>query len=193
MNFTPVTEVPKTSIDTGFGVCRVCNQEGSYSPKNGRICPDCQADKQRKQRASQPEVKIGLCRVCNEEKELTKSSGKLCFECSRTRNKEYKAANSDKVADYVKRFKEANPGIHSQYQRKHRYGITQAHYEEMLTSQDGKCAICKIVMDRPHVDHCHETQKVRGLLCTTCNQGLGMYKDNIELLEKAISYLKERG
>jgi hypothetical protein len=63
----------------------------------------------------------------------------------------------------------------------------------MLEEQDNKCAICKSdnLMHRTkwHVDHCHETGKIRGLLCTLCNVGLGSFKDNKEFLKCAIEYL----
>ena len=76
---------------------------------------------------------------------------------------------------------------------KRRYGITLEQYEAMLESQNGKCAICKgdcLTGRNLAVDHDHETGKVRGLLCSKCNQGLGQL-NNIELLQRAIDYLKE--
>lgn len=77
-----------------------------------------------------------------------------------------------------------------------RYGITLAQYNEMLESQGGVCYICKGACPtgrRLAVDHCHTTGKVRSLLCTQCNKGLGNFKDNSDLLEKAIEYLKQHG
>ena len=73
------------------------------------------------------------------------------------------------------------------------YGITPEQYLALYDLQQGKCAICK---EEPttkrglHVDHCHTTTQVRGLLCHGCNVALGSFRDNISLLEKAISYLK---
>lgn len=62
---------------------------------------------------------------------------------------------------------------------------------ELYASQAGLCAICgKEPEDRRlAMDHCHATGRVRGLLCMHCNVGLGMFKDNKEVLEKAIAYL----
>jgi len=76
------------------------------------------------------------------------------------------------------------------------YGITQAQYDEMLEKQNGKCAICNNpdeVEDRKlAIDHCHTTGRIRGLLCGKCNRGLGfIFKDNPDLLLKAISYFSE--
>lgn len=75
-----------------------------------------------------------------------------------------------------------------------RYGITPADYDAMLESQAGRCAICQT--DDPasrsgswHVDHCHDTGVVRGLLCTRCNIGLGQFRDDAARLRAAIDYL----
>ena len=59
----------------------------------------------------------------------------------------------------------------------------------MLKAQNGKCAICSKELWKPHVNHCHQTKKVRGLLCLECNTGLGKFKDDGALLQKAIGYL----
>ena len=75
------------------------------------------------------------------------------------------------------------------------YGISLKDYYEMEKQQDYKCAICGTNEKNKRtkyfdVDHCHETGKVRGLLCTNCNQGLGKFKDNIHLLKQVITYLE---
>jgi len=75
-----------------------------------------------------------------------------------------------------------------------KYGISMEDYNSMIVKQQGLCAICKEVPapvrgDSLYVDHCHTTGDVRGLLCNSCNIMLGMAKDNIETLRKAIDYL----
>lgn len=74
---------------------------------------------------------------------------------------------------------------------KARYGITGAEWKELFDLQGGECAICKEHTETFHVDHCHETGKVRGLLCRACNIGLGHFRDNIVLLRQAAEYLGE--
>jgi hypothetical protein len=70
------------------------------------------------------------------------------------------------------------------------YGITLEQYMQMFTAQNGKCSICKTSNTKKlHVDHCHLTNQVRGLLCNNCNNGLGRFYDNIEYLKNAILYL----
>jgi hypothetical protein len=82
--------------------------------------------------------------------------------------------------------------LNKMYQNKHRYGISETEYLDLLQIQNNSCAICSLPFDeiRTCVDHSHKTGKVRGLLCDSCNKGLGMFKDNPELLKKAILYLK---
>ena len=80
------------------------------------------------------------------------------------------------------------------------YKITLNDFDEMVENQKGVCAICgnpEIAksryagIKRLSVDHNHKTGKVRGLLCGTCNHGLGNFKDDIDLLKKAINYLRQ--
>ena len=63
----------------------------------------------------------------------------------------------------------------------------------MFVDQQGCCAICTrpFVGQRPAVDHCHTTNKVRGLLCQKCNTAIGLLEDNITSLENAIKYLEK--
>lgn len=78
---------------------------------------------------------------------------------------------------------------------KKRYGIDLQEYSSLLKKQKYKCKICgdkkKANKDALPVDHCHKTGKVRGILCPTCNAGLGSFKDSEKLLKQAIKYLKE--
>lgn len=73
------------------------------------------------------------------------------------------------------------------------YGITPEIYDAMLKEQMGLCAICKHAsMDgtRLTVDHDHDTGQVRGLLCRSCNRALGLFRDKVENLAAATTYLK---
>lgn len=78
---------------------------------------------------------------------------------------------------------------------KHLYGISQDQYDQMLFNQNYSCKICSAPSSsfkkRLHVDHCHVTNKVRGLLCSNCNRALGLFKDSINILNSAIDYLKD--
>lgn len=75
-----------------------------------------------------------------------------------------------------------------------RYGLSREQWAQMKTAQDNRCAICVEefgVRKGIHVDHCHQTGRVRQLLCTHCNTMLGRAKDNPELLRRGAAYLEE--
>jgi hypothetical protein len=94
------------------------------------------------------------------------------------------------------------PGKHARRNRAstlllYKYGITVEQHDEILRKQGGKCAVCAVVLDekiwlrRPCVDHCHQTNEVRGILCRHCNTGLGHFKDNPDSLVAAADYIKQ--
>ena len=72
------------------------------------------------------------------------------------------------------------------------FGITKQKYDEMLEAQGGTCFLCNNLNGGRSLslDHCHDTGKVRGLLCHTCNVGLGHFMEDIPLLRRAIEYLE---
>lgn len=137
-----------------------------------------------------------VCKICSEEKPLSqfdKNKGKRdghrseCKICTRKYNKEWRTKNADLRRDAA---------------FKREYGIGLSDFNDLLSSQNHKCAICNNAeswrdyrnKDKPRnfcVDHDHKTGKVRGLLCGSCNVMLGRAKDSVELLQSAIDYLKE--
>jgi Recombination endonuclease VII len=72
------------------------------------------------------------------------------------------------------------------------YGIGADEFDELVVRQGGVCAICGRP-DPEHLDHDHETGAVRGVLCFNCNGGLGQFRDSIDALRSAASYLEARG
>ena len=72
-----------------------------------------------------------------------------------------------------------------------RYGLTLRDFYRMLREQQRLCAICGEYMKVVHVDHCHDLKHCRGLLCPSCNSGLGQFKDDERLLERAALYLSK--
>jgi hypothetical protein len=93
-------------------------------------------------------------------------------------------------------YRAANPHRRREADLKRVYGISRVEYDRMLAEQCGRCAICgNLPAEGKHlrVDHCHNSHLVRGLLCDSCNLGLGKFYDNPDLLAAAAKYLRERG
>jgi Recombination endonuclease VII len=86
-------------------------------------------------------------------------------------------------------WKAKNPEYFTNWNRKHLYGLTPEDYYDLLEAQNYRCAICDEPSDRLCVDHCHETDQIRGLLCIRCNSMLGFARDNTERLMRAADYL----
>ena len=110
-------------------------------------------------------------------------------------DKEYYETNKEQRNAYNKRWSGNNKEYISAQHREKKYGISPEDYDTMLKEQDNKCKICLVSFTtlKPqliHVDHCHTTKQVRGLLCNLCNTGLGFFKDNTETLTNAIIYLE---
>lgn len=130
---------------------------------------------------------LNQCYSCKEYKPVDKfhvrKTGKLysyCNECENVKSKESYYRNRETKLLSIRRVK-----------LRMRYGITPEEYEKRLVEQAGRCAICKQEPSKQRlaVDHCHKTGRIRGLLCSSCNHGLGNFKDSPNLLDKAIKYI----
>jgi hypothetical protein len=112
------------------------------------------------------------------------------------RRTDCKACFSQRHKDTWKsKTKEERDTINRKNRLKHYYGLSVEEYQQMVEKQNRKCYICGNEADyngKPlYVDHCHASGQVRKLLCQHCNSGLGMFRDNPELLIKAADYVKE--
>lgn len=113
----------------------------------------------------------------------------------RDRNKEKNAARykvwREKNREKVREYQRSIAPKHDARRRARKYGITIEQLEKIRTTQNNKCAICGNPprLKDLHVDHCHATKVVRGLLCERCNRGIGFFMEDISLLESAIFYL----
>lgn len=118
-------------------------------------------------------------------------------EYNRRRWERWNAANPGVAAKRMKQWKKDNPErtkTHFRTALLKKYGLTIEQFDAMLAAQGGKCKLCR--KERlPHerewqIDHCHNSNVVRGILCYNCNVGLGHFKDDIDLLAAAILYLE---
>ena len=151
-----------------------------------------------------------ICKTCNQTLSLDNFGidktrkdflRDVCKPCRKIQAKEYYEKNKTEI---LKREKEKHANLTPQQKDKlserrnsrylkNNYGLTKQDVEQMRQEQGECCAICEQTFGenwwQAHVDHCHTTGKVRGLLCNDCNRGLGGFKDSIFALEKAKQYL----
>lgn len=160
-----------------------------------------------------------VCAACEEEKPLedfydngyvrvdgTKGKMRICKVCSAVKSRAYYQANLEaqraKGREKARALRAADPerAAERQYASrvKAKYGITIEAGNQMWEEQGGCCAICGKPepefadrFQRLHVDHDHLTGVVRGLLCSSCNQGLGYFADDPDRLDKAAQYLRQ--
>lgn len=145
---------------------------------------------------SEPLPQLKLCRKCGERKPLEEFCVSYNLRCGRVSN--CRACHRKWGKECYRRTKgRASRNCHL----RDTYGITLEEYNAKLMAQGMMCAICgkkAPSLDSSEwgkysypVDHCHETKKVRGILCPQCNSGLGHFKDRPELLRSAIRYLQQ--
>lgn len=134
-----------------------------------------------------------------ERKILVKENKKRCTICKHIKILEDFPKDNRKIGKRGERCNKCRMEEHY----KQTYGISKQDFCNIVKKQNYKCKLCnrKIVIGHNYkkgvlfanLDHCHKTQIVRGVLCNECNQGLGKFKDDIDLLKKAIKYLKNNG
>ncbi len=147
-----------------------------------KVCPTCKLQRAATEFYRHPRTRDGLstqCKSCRREYARTAKP--------RSSQHAYYLGHKD---TYRK-----TPTELREHKLQTRYGMSHADYVAMLDKQGGCCGICGT--DNPggrwirfHVDHCHETGMVRGLLCHKCNHGLGQFGDSLEGILKAVAYLR---
>ena len=111
------------------------------------------------------------------------------------RAKAWQARNPDKHAEILRRYRESGRAaeLMRRAHLKRKFNLSVEDYEAMLAKQGGGCAICAAPAPEGqslHVDHCHDSGAIRGLLCFRCNAGLGLFDHDGERLARAASYLQ---
>lgn len=114
-----------------------------------------------------------------------------CIECSKANARAREAATYRSRRQEIDRLRLPVRRAFYRSQTLRRYGLTLRDYQLMLENQSGGCGICGARSHRLVVDHCHATGRVRGLLCQTCNKGLGALGDTVEAIRGVLSYLTD--
>lgn len=130
--------------------------------------------------------------------EATKAANRRFYErhkeTEKARTKKWREDNKQWYQDWAEKNREKRQAA----SRKYEYGLLPEEFDAKMLAQDGKCAICKVLLVRPDIDHdhsCCSTRKscgkcTRGILCHTCNTIIGLAQDSIVVLQSAINYLK---
>lgn len=165
---------------------------GFNSNRPYKTCRLCRNDRAKQYRLDNPD-KFSVVK----KKSWYKNHEKNINE-SREKYQKHKEVRSKNALDKY----HANPRISSNRRLKRLFGMTQNDYDAMELAQNYKCAICKnaetlkdnkqLNIRKLAVDHCHSTNKIRGLLCFKCNIGLGKFNDSIIELQNAINYLTNK-
>lgn len=146
---------------------------------------------------------VKVCSKCNENKSLNQYSKSgvrglraNCKSCDSKRCQNWKNQNRSEYNNYMTKWRTNNPDKQHATEIKRRYGLSIEEYNKILEFQAYCCAICLlkhnplIKRGRLYVDHCHATNRIRGLLCGSCNSAIGYLEDNKDRLRRAIVYLK---
>jgi hypothetical protein len=146
-----------------------------------------------------PDPTSKRCTLCSIDKPLAaygkQKGGRLglhprCKECRRATERARYAAKRDEILAQQK----ADPRRRARqrrYERQKRYGVTPEAYDSLVQAQEGRCGICQRSIRPLCVDHDHATGAIRGLLCTSCNIGVGHLGDDAQRLRAAARYLDD--
>jgi hypothetical protein len=117
-----------------------------------------------------------------------------CRACAYKQQSKWREANKPRLAAYSKQWRTDNPRLAKDFSLRARYDIPLGTYDLLFAKQQGKCAICQSPDPGGrgdfHVDHCHQTKVIRGLLCHGCNVSLGHFQHSEDILLSAVNYLK---
>ena len=133
------------------------------------------------------------CKVCARESQRRSLAKPAVRERQRVYQREW--ARQPRVRERNLAYQKTEVGklVKRRAKLKAKYNMTLEQYKEMLAQQGNVCAVCHrpfISKKRTHVDHCHSTGVVRGILCGDCNRALGAVRDDPEVLSRLIRYLE---
>jgi len=169
--------------------CQITDAKDRYSPhprwkppEGTKWCPGCESIK--------PLEEFGTNRSSYDGKQ------NHCKACCVVRVTASRRKDPTSHRNGAKRYRERHPDKVADNNARWSYGLPRGTYAKMLADQNGLCAICGSnspggITKRFHIDHCHKTGVVRGLLCTSCNMGFGRFKDSKAALAEAVRYLEK--
>lgn len=198
--------------------CKICQQtkplldfpkDKSFRDGRYAYCRKCSAEKAKRRLTIPPKRTpaegLKWCGSCKQDRPLSDFwafKGTYdglyfrCRPCAAEKGTKWRIANSAKVNASQRKRRLENPDRYRDYDLKKTYGVPYGTYDAILQSQNGVCAICKRSDTGAKgkrylsLDHCHDTNVVRGLLCGPCNLAIGQMNHDVEVLKSAIAYLE---
>lgn len=175
-----------------YNIAKSVRETGSYLPQNVRRtymklkrCPKCSLRKRSDSFWNNKASSDGKCTYC--------------IPCNKEVRNAYYASHPEWARDLRHREYKRNREKYLARERRKAYGISNSEYQRLLIQQGNKCALCgsperskrngKLM--QLAVDHCHTKGHVRGLLCMSCNNGLGRFRHDIPTIKRAIAYLNK--
>lgn len=166
------------------GLCRRCRKCGAEANKIWlkNLSPEKRKAKNERRRLRRQAKAALLPRAAD--------GNKICRHCNveKSESSFYRSYNNSN--GFSARCKSCTLSLNRVGRWRRSYGITKEKYSELLKLQNNGCAICSGPMNPICIDHCHLTNKYRGLLCKKCNTGIGQLNDSPSLLRKALEYLE---
>jgi hypothetical protein len=159
-----------------------------------KICNKCKEERPEKEFPKNGKYRRGSCRDCwavIKRKWVKANPEKVKAQKQRTYHR-----HKERINRTIAKWRKKNPEYDARRFLKSKFNMTLEDYNEMLECQDNVCAICKQPemgsrAKRLAVDHCHVTDMNRGLLCQRCNRALGLFQDDVEVLQNAVEYLSK--
>ncbi len=158
------------------------------------------------QKIGRPKTPNPKCRVCgillvtgeNCVPSAIRRGEYLCREHKREKERslyhQRQVKNPERQKLKTKEYRKKYPHIELKHRLRSKFDMSIEDYNTLLENQQGRCAICNRHQDdltrRLAVDHCHQTNRIRGLLCTSCNSAIGILGDTTESLQKVVEYLR---
>lgn len=177
------------SVITLARLCVRCEQpRGRY-----RLCDGCRRDDV----LAQPDRWCSKCQTRKPHEDFSASINpqSWCRACSAESNRRKRKSDPERTRawDSSARVRNQSDPTYSRrrysYMIKTKYGLEREEFDAMVLAHEGRCALCLVATPDLIVDHCHQTGRVRGLLCSRCNTGLGLLGDNDTAIANALAYL----
>lgn len=177
--------IAKKNKETHFTRVKPCVKCGTHLfYTNNRTCINCISNSSFRSNENE--------RLASEAKALGKTTYTPNKPCKHGHNLKYIESNNCVECGRLARLK--NKDIIKIRRIEVLYNLPENEYWNLVNKQNSSCKLCKTYYKdnfKLHVDHCHDTNKVRGLLCVTCNIGIGNFKHNSNLLREAAIYCEE--